>query len=126
MRRTNRRNTDTLPHGNETQLWAKPRPQDKVRAVPSSPHRNGVARIRATMAARHRRSGLLFRLRLVRQTWSICGAERRQTGATYGEPMRPDNRLDATDRSRVQAVATPRAEMVRRGSTVRVRQRASG
>lgn len=38
MRRTYGPTTDTLSHGNETQRWAEPRPQDKVRAVPSRPH----------------------------------------------------------------------------------------
>src|SRR2546429_2054069 len=43
------------------------------------------------------------------QRWSVCGAERRQTGATYGEPMRPENRLDATDRTRGHPWAPPTA-----------------
>jgi hypothetical protein len=56
--------------------------------------------------------------------WSIYGAERTQPTATGGTPIDPDNRSNKPIRSRWQPTATTHNLMVRRGSTVRVRQRA--
>jgi hypothetical protein len=58
------------------------------------------------------------------RTWSICGAERSQPGATGRESGNRQNGLDR--RKPLPCVATGcRSErMVRRGSAVRVRQRA--
>jgi hypothetical protein len=59
------------------------------------------------------------------EVWSVCGAEPTQTSATHGELTLRENGSNTTDRNLRQPLAALRTEMVRRGSTVRVRQRAS-
>jgi len=57
--------------------------------------------------------------------WSIYGAQRAQPVATGGKSDGPENRSNKPIRNRWQPTATVSERMVRRGSTVRVRQRAS-
>jgi hypothetical protein len=57
--------------------------------------------------------------------WSIYGAQRAQPVATGVKRDGPENRSNKPIRSRWQPTATVSQRMVRRGSTVRVRQRAS-
>src|SRR5437870_3990774 len=59
------------------------------------------------------------------RSWSIYGAERGQPAANGRKPIRPDNGSNKPSRSRRRRTATVQDLMVRRGSTVRVRQRAS-
>jgi hypothetical protein len=56
--------------------------------------------------------------------WSIYGAQRAQLVATGGKWNTPENRSNKPIRNRWQPTATVSERMVRRGSTVRVRQRA--
>jgi LysR substrate binding domain len=56
--------------------------------------------------------------------WSIYGAKRAQPVATGGKCDTPENRSNKPIRNRWQPTATVSERMVRRGSTVRVRQRA--
>jgi hypothetical protein len=57
--------------------------------------------------------------------WSIYGAQRAQPVATGGEWDTTENRSNKPIGNRWQPTATVSERMVRRGSTVRVRQRAS-
>jgi hypothetical protein len=56
--------------------------------------------------------------------WSIYGAQRAQPVATGGKWKAPESRSNKPIRNRWQPTATVSQRMVRRGSTVRVRQRA--
>jgi hypothetical protein len=56
--------------------------------------------------------------------WSVYGAERAQPVATGGKWDDPENRSNKPIRNQWQPTATVSQRMVRRGSTVRVRQRA--
>src|SRR5206468_1036914 len=58
------------------------------------------------------------------QVWSIYGAERAQPVATGGKWDALENHSNRPIRNRWQRTATVSERMVRRGSTVRVRQRA--
>jgi hypothetical protein len=57
--------------------------------------------------------------------WSICGAQRAQPVATGGKLDTLENGSNRPIGNRWQPTATVSQRMVRRGSTVRVRQRAS-
>jgi hypothetical protein len=59
-----------------------------------------------------------------RRGWSVNGAERSQTVATPGKPGRPKNGPNKPKPLPPVAVSCAHKHMVRRGSTVRVRQRA--
>src|SRR5438132_10774051 len=58
------------------------------------------------------------------QGWSIYGAQRAQPVATGGKWPTPENGSNRPIGNRWQPTATVSQRMVRRGSTVRVRQRA--
>src|SRR5581483_11136851 len=58
-------------------------------------------------------------------SWSTCGAERAQTVATGGKSLSPENGSNKPKPLPSVAVSCVHKYMVRRGSTVRVRQRAS-
>jgi hypothetical protein len=58
------------------------------------------------------------------RSWSIYGAKRAQPVATDGKLRPSDNRSNKPFRNRRQPTAAVQDRMVRRGSTVRVRQRA--
>jgi len=96
------------------------RPEDFSRAALAPPlYGEGLNTRRAQggtpEASAHRRSSA--------KGWSIYGAQRAQPVATGGKWNTPKNRSNKPIRNRWQPTATVPERMVRRGSTVRVRQR---
>src|SRR5690349_3206934 len=63
-------------------------------------------------------------MRSGRRGWTSYGAKRAKPTATHGKSLRDKNGSNKPIRSRPQPTATVQDRMVRRGSTVRVRQRA--
>ncbi len=57
-------------------------------------------------------------------SWSSCGAERSQPSAAHGKRSRPETAQSKPKPSRSASLRRMNTSMVRRGSTVRVRQRA--